>query len=169
MPIKKHYHSIRIYYIHLLPQQLKRTPAPPVEFPSQLVAQRVRRIHPTYLLEFDDGETMEVDQPTKVPVRPERPGGLSWDSDILWVCCWGHLWLLVTMPSWNSKGKRGFIELNPLKLFCLFMWKFILGDLVCDTFGRVFIPCPSCEASFFFIGAFRDPGGLIFGNPWNLV
>lgn len=91
MPIKKHYHSIRIYYIHLLPQQLKRTPAPPVEFPSQLVAQRVRRIHPTYLLEFDDGETMEVDQPTKVPVRPERPGGLSWDSDILWVCCWGHL------------------------------------------------------------------------------
>ena len=34
-----------------------------MEFPSQLVAQRVRRIHPTYLLEFDDGETMEVDQP----------------------------------------------------------------------------------------------------------
>ncbi len=32
----------------------------------------VRRIHPTYLLQFDDGETMEVDQPTKVPVRPER-------------------------------------------------------------------------------------------------
>eukprot|EP00434_Breviolum_minutum_P019453 symbB.v1.2.017156.t1/scaffold1331.1/size125086/10 len=32
----------------------------------------LRRIHPTYLLEFDDGETMEVDQPTKVPVRPER-------------------------------------------------------------------------------------------------
>lgn len=44
-----------------------------------LVAYPVRRIHPTYLLEFDDGEMMEVEQPTKVPIRPERPGGLSWN------------------------------------------------------------------------------------------
>ena len=77
--------------------------------------------------------------------RATRASGKAWMLE-QWQLgsCW---WLLVTMPSWNSKGKRGLLSLNPPNLF--FMWKFILGGLVCDTFGRVFIPCPSCEAFFY--------------------
>lgn len=111
-------------YIHLLRQQLKRKQTqPPVVFiPSQFSGLGCpRRIHPTYLLEFDDGETMEVDQPTKVPVRPERPGG-RYVGTVLLGSCW---WLLVTMPSWNSKGKRRLLSLTPRT--CFFLWKFILG------------------------------------------
>ena len=134
-------------YIHLLPQQLQRTPQHHQWFlsPPNRVVPWVPQAHSSHVSLrirwwWNDGSGS-----THQSSRATRASGKAWMLE-QWQLgsCW---WLLVTMPSWNSKGKRSLLSLNPPNLF--FMWKFILGGLVCDTFGRVFIPCPSCEAFFY--------------------